>query len=698
MTSHTDLRVGIDIGGTFTDIVLSAADGTLHLSKVASTPDDPGRAVIDGLHDLLARLRIDVNRVAEIVHGTTVGSNTILARSGAKTGLITTRGFRDILEIGRIRMPIMFDLSWEKPEPLVERHYRREANERIGADGGIVTALDPTEIEAIGRAFATERVESVAVCFINSYVNPSHEKIAADTLRRVFPQFRVTASHEVLPEIKEYERTSTTVVNAYLLPRMQAYLERLSLRLAEQGVKAPLQVMASNGGIFGAKMAERLPVFAVASGPAGGVTGSTALVRDMPGSDFIIFDMGGTTAKASIIENGQPALVTEYEFRDGMSSPSRFVKGGGYMLKVPAIDIAEVGAGGGSLVRIDEGGLLHVGPASAGANPGPACYGLGNLCPTVTDANMTLGYLNPVSLAGGTLRVEQSLSDSAIDQFVAKPLGIARLEAAHGIRQIANVNMARAIRSVTVERGKDPRDMTMIAFGGNGPLHGVDVARLLGIKRMISPILSGVFAAAGMLSADVEHNFVHASARKLSDVTTKWLSDHVAELERQGRETLAQEGYDKASSHFAFFADLRYVGQSSELSISFDHAQLDTALAQFGDRFRKEHEATYGYSTGEPVELANIRLTAIGRSDHRLRFTNASIQHEKDFGYAEKRSASLTREDGFRGIPLLDRKTVGNAPASGPAIIESYDTTILVPDGCRYRADAIGNIIVDIDA
>jgi N-methylhydantoinase A len=418
----------------------------------------------------------------------------------------------------------------------------------------------------------------------------------------------------------------------------------------------------------------------------------------MPTRDFIIFDMGGTTAKASIIENGQPALVTEYEFRDGMSSPSRFVKGGGYMLKVPAIDIAEIGAGGGSMVRIDEGGLLHVGPASAGADPGPACYGLGNSCPTVTDANMALGYLNPVSLAGGTLKVNRSLSEQAIDRIVARPLGISRLEAAHGVRQIANVNMARAIRSVTVERGKDPRDMTMIAFGGNGPLHGVDVARLLGIKQMIVPILSGVFAAAGMLSADVEHNFVHASPRKLSDVTERWLFDQVKELERQGREALSLEGYDAASSHFAFFADLRYVGQSSELSISFDCAQLDSAIARFGDRFRTEHEATYGYSTDEPVELANIRLTAIGRSDHRLRFSDASIRHEEEFVHAEKRSASLIREGGFCDIPLLDRKTVGREPAPGPAIIESYDTTILVPEGCLYRADAIGNIIVDIDA
>ena len=299
-----------------------------------------------------------------MVHGTTVGSNTILERSGAKTGLLTTAGFRDVLEIGRIRTPTMFDLAWEKPVPLVERRFRREVAERIGADGAVVVPISEEEVEAVGRFFVSEGIQAVGVCFLNSYVNPAHEKVAVYVLRERFPTLRVTGSFEVLPEMKEYERTSTTVVNAYLLPRIQAYLAKLADGLVRSGVTAPLQVMASNGGIMGAGTAERLPVFAVASGPAGGVTGAVALIRSMPESDFIIFDMGGTTAKASIIEDCRPSVVTEYEFRDGMSSPSRFIKGGGYMLKVPAIDIAEVGAGGGSLARVDEGGLLHIGPES----------------------------------------------------------------------------------------------------------------------------------------------------------------------------------------------------------------------------------------------------------------------------------------------------------------------------------------------
>ena len=371
------VRVGIDIGGTFTDLVLATVDGRLCLSKVSSTPRDPSNAVVEGLQQLLDRLSINPFDITEIVHGTTVGSNTILERSGACTGLITTRGFRDILEIGRIRTPAMFNLAWEKPEPLVERHYRREISERVAADGSVVLPIDLGELETVGGELVSEGVEAIAVCFINSYANSAHEKAAVQFLRKTFPRIQVTGSYEVLPEIKEYERTSTTVVNAYLLPRMRTYLQRLADRLKQIGVRAPLQVMASNGGIMGGEIAARLPVFVVASGPAGGVTGSAALARGLRERDFVVFDMGGTTAKASILEEGRPALITEYEFRDGMSSPSRFIKGGGYMLKVPAIDIAEVGAGGGSLAFVDQGGLLRVGPEFGGSRSRPSMLWLG---------------------------------------------------------------------------------------------------------------------------------------------------------------------------------------------------------------------------------------------------------------------------------------------------------------------------------
>lgn len=487
------VRIGVDVGGTFTDIVLARPDGRIHVNKTTTTPADPSEAVAAGVAAVLAEARLDPREVAEVVHGTTVASNTILQKVGARTGLLTTLGFRDVLEIARIRTPGMFDMAWSKPEPLVPRRWRREAVERIGADGGVVTALDETSVREAAAMFLVERVEAVAVCFINSYANDVHERRAAAILREVAPSLLVTASCEVLPEIKEYERTSTAVVNAYLLPAMRGYLSTLSDRLSVIGITAPVQVMASNGGMISIGIARDRPVFAVGSGPAGGVAGAARLGPAIDANDLIVFDMGGTTAKAAIVEGGEPQIVTEYEFRDGISAPSRFVKGGGYTLKVPSIDIAEVGSGGGSIARIDTGGLLVVGPESAGGDPGPACYGRGTQQPTVTDANMALGFLNPRALAGGSLTVDASLSHRAVEMHIARPLKLSVEDAAHGIRQVANVNMARAIRAVTVERGKDPRDLALMAFGGGGPLHAVDVARLLGIKRVLISPVSGVF-------------------------------------------------------------------------------------------------------------------------------------------------------------------------------------------------------------
>jgi N-methylhydantoinase A len=692
------VRIGVDIGGTFTDLVLSRGDQTLFVNKTSSTPRDPGEAVITGLREILSRLEIDTTEVREIVHGTTVGSNTILQRKGGRTALLTTKGFRDVLEIGRIRTPDMFNLAWEKPEPLVQRRHRYEVAERIAADGSIITPLALDEVLAVARTMIAEDIESIAVCFLNSYINPAHEAAAAKAIREAFPKLRVTASHEVLPEIKEYERTSTTVVNAYLLPEMQTYIDRLRERISELGIHAPLQVVASNGGMMGAEVASRMPVFAVASGPAGGVTGAASLATSFDYGDLIIFDMGGTTAKASIVEGGQPTLVTEYEFRDGISSPSRFIKGGGYMLKVPAVDIAEVGAGGGSLAAIDAGGLLTVGPASAGADPGPACYGRGNDRPTVTDANMCLGYLNPEALAGGSLKVHRDQAVDAIRKHVAEPLKLSVEEAAHGVRQIANVSMARAIRSVTVERGRDPRDMTIIAFGGGGPLHAVDVARILGVKRVIAPVMSGVFSAAGMLTADVEHNFVRSALRRLSDATPQWLSTLQDKLAYEGRETLAEEGYHGDQTELRFALDLRYIGQSSELTIPIDKSLADTGkFAELAERFYAEYNSTYGYVTDEPIEIAALRLTAIGKA-RRLEFRSATVDTAATRGLSGTRLVSFERGQPATPTRLIARGDVSSEVQAGPVVIESYDTTIVVPPGSTFSADEIGNIVIDIES
>ena len=686
-------RIGVDVGGTFTDVVLALPGGRILVNKTTTTPRDPGEGVAAGIAALLGAAGLAPGSVGEVVHGTTVASNTILQKVGARTGLVTTAGFRDVLEIGRIRTPGMFDLSWRKPEPLVPRRWRREIVERIGADGSVVTPLDEASVADAARFFLAEGVEAVALCLINSYADAAHERRAAELLRAHAPGLLVTASCEVLPEIKEYERTSTAVVNAYILPAMRGYLSRLQERLAGIGVAAPVQVMASNGGMIGLEAARERPVFAVGSGPAGGVAGAARLGSGIDESDLIVFDMGGTTAKAAIVEGGLPAFVTEYEFRDGISTPARFVKGAGYMLKVPAIDIAEVGSGGGSIARIDAGGLLVVGPESAGGDPGPACYGRGTTEPTVTDANMVLGYLNPEALAGGSLRVDAALSHRAIRDRIAGPLGLPVIEAAHGIRQVANVAMARAIRAVTVERGKDPRDLALMAFGGGGPLHAVDVARLLGIRRVLVSPMAGVFSAAGMLAAEAVHAFVNPILAPLTTIGPAAASPVLEALGKEGRQALAHEGYGEEAVSLRFAADLRYLGQTSHLVVPFDG--YDQAALHVA--FERLYGETFGYvAEGEAVELVNLRLSAVGTGTGRIDFPSIALDRSALDGAQGTRAVSFARGQPMVEARLLPRAALAEAPVAGPAIVESYDTTIVVPPGCVARAAGSGTVSIEM--
>jgi N-methylhydantoinase A len=692
------VRVGCDIGGTFTDIVLAMPDGRLFVNKTSSTPHDLGQAIVQGLGKLIEQAGISPADITEIVHGTTTASNTILQKVGALTGVLTTEGFRDVLEIGRIRTPTMFDLAWQKPVPLAARRYRRGIKERMAADGNVVTPLDRDEIRSVVQEMVGEGVESIAICFLNSYINPVHELMAKEVIRECFPDLPLSVSCEVLPEIKEYERTSTTVVNAYILPAMRTYLARLRKDLERMGIKASLQIMASNGGMMGIASATEKPVFAVASGPAGGVAGAAEIGLTSKEKELIVFDMGGTTAKASIILDGMPSLTTEYEFRDGISAPSRFIKGGGYVLKVPAIDIAEVGAGGGSLAWIDAGGLLCVGPESAGADPGPACYGRGNDKPTVTDANMILGYLNTDALAGGSLKVEPQKSHTAVQAYVGDALGLDAIAAAHGVRQVANVNMARAIRAVTVERGRDPRDMTMMAFGGGGPLHAVDVAKLLGIKRVIAPVMAGVFCSVGMLTANAEHHFVKAVLQELDACDAAFVEDAIDTLLEQGKNLLASEGYTETMMDVGVSVDLRYVGQSSELTVplsgGFKARQTQLRLR---DDFGALYESTFGYRSDEPLELVNVRVMVSGRSAQKLDMSGIQVDASALAGLSGTRQVSFSPGMPLHDTPVVPRSAIGGAARNGPVIIESYDTTIVVPPDAVVWADPVGNIVIDIN-
>jgi N-methylhydantoinase A len=693
-TSGGKIRIAVDIGGTFTDIVLMTDDGVLHESKVSTTPADPGIAVVDGIRALLAELSIPASSVVEILHGTTVASNTILQRSGAPTGLITTKGFRDVLEIGRIRMPEMFDLTWSKPQPLVPRRHRLEVRERIATDGSIVQKLNEQDVAAAVRELVDAGIKSVAICYINSYRNPIHERRTEDIVRTAFPDLLVCASHSVLPEMKEYERTSTTVVNAYLLGRMRNYLNALDGSLRAIGIMAPVLVMTSNGGMVAASTASEKPVLIVASGPAGGVVGGSLLAHARGDKDTIVFDMGGTTAKAVIIEDGQPSMTSEYEFRDGISTSSRFIKAGGYMLKVPAIDIAEVGAGGGSLASIDQGGLLRVGPESAGADPGPACYNLGNDRPTVTDANVVLGYISPTALAGGQLPIDKARSVQAIEIHVARPLGISVEEAAHGIRAVANAAMSRAVRAVTVERGRDPRDLALVAMGGNGGIHAIDLARQLGINRVIVPPLSGVFSAVGMLGADIEHTHLKTILVPLDELTILDLESWMAELSEEIFARLKRDGYTGDRVELVWQADLRHEGQATELMVPFQPGA--GAPETMRERFIAEYLKTYGYKDETPIDLVKVRLIGRGLRDLRLDFAAMTVTARPAVKNEGSRSVSFDRGESFTDTRIASRQSVGRDATPGPLIIDEFDATIVVPPDAIVWRDAAGSIIMEL--
>jgi N-methylhydantoinase A len=687
-------RVAVDIGGTFTDFVVMTHDGVLHESKVSTTPNDPSFAVVSGLEALLKEVGVAAESIEEVLHGTTVGSNTILQRSGARTGLITTRGFRDVLEIGRIRMPDMFDLTWDKPKPLVPRRHRLEVAERIAADGSVIEPLNETSVAEAGDQLAAAGIEAVAICLINSYRNPEHERRVEVILRERHPELLATASYAVLPERKEYERTSTTVVNAYLLAAMRSYLRNLETGLRSIGINAPIRVITSNGGMLSAAAACEKPVFVVASGPAAGVIGAARLCAARSEPDLIAFDMGGTTAKAVIIEDGRPRMTSEYEFRDGISTSSRFVKAGGYMLKVPAIDIAEVGAGGGSLADIDKGGLLKVGPESAGAVPGPACYGLGNERPTVTDANVVLGLINPSALAGGRLAIDRRLSEQAIETHVARSLRLSVADAAHGIRAVANAAMSRAIRAVTIERGRDPRGITLVAMGGNGSIHAPDVARDLGIARLMVPPLAGVFSAVGMLACDVEHIALDTVTRLLDTLTSRELHDRKRPLIEEATRQLAADGFTGRRVVLSWEADLRHEGQATELTIHYDGDDLREMAA----RFVAEYVKTYGYVDESPIELVKLRLIGKGLRQRRLDFAGLAVESRAGAPTARSRAVHFSRGAEPIETEIVPRGALSDIPRPGPLVIEEFDATTVVPPDARAHRDAMGNIVIELEA
>ena len=707
-------RIGIDIGGTFTDIVLIGEDGTVLTQKVPSTPDNYAQGIVAGLASLLPR------QISEVVHGTTVATNTILERKGALTGLITTKGFRDVLEIGRLRYPRLYDLTWEKPLPLVSRRLRREVEERIDANGEIVQPLDVERAREMIRWMLAQNIDSLAVCLINAYINPTHERQLGELIHELAPNLPVSLSCDVLPEIKEYERTSTTVINAYLQPVVNRYLHSLSDQLNRQLTQAsragsaevssshhdspvtgdplPLYVMQSNGGVMSAESAAEMPIHIIESGPAAGVIASLTLAEHVGLTNVLTLDMGGTTAKASLIEDGQIMHSPEYQVGGGVSVGTRLSRGGGYPLRVPAIDIAEVGAGGGSIIYLDTGGALRVGPQSAGAVPGPACYALGGEEPTLTDANVVLGYLNPEHLAGGALSLNAEKAHQSLHDKIAAPLSLSSPDAAHGVYRIAAANMARAARAVSLERGRDPREFVLCAFGGNGPLHATELAESLGMKRILIPPSPGLFSAFGLLYADIAYHLVQTYKRLLTELDAGEFKETLGRLEASAREGLMAEGETTAQVILQRAVDLRYAGQSSELTLPI--VDSDIGQPQFfytlGERFAADHERTYGHrAPDDPIEIVNIRLTALIPT---AKSQFSSLQPRNSQSLTSNRRCYFGGETGWLEVPVLSREGLGSESEAGPFIIEEYDTTILVPPRCTARRDEWGNIVIDMGA
>jgi N-methylhydantoinase A len=689
-------RVAVDIGGTFTDIVFLDADGRRHVKKVSSSVDDYARAIVDGLREVFDETGLTGRDVVEVLHGTTVASNALLELRGARTGLITTRGFRDVLEIRRLRMPRLYDLTWEKPPTLVERRLRLEVDERIDVRGAVQRPLDDAEVERAVDRLLAQGIEALAVCLLNAWANPVHEERIGAIVARRAPGLPLCLSSAVLPEIKEYERTSTTVINTYVLPIVRRYLATLRTGLDGIAVRGPLLIMQSNGGLMTDAAAAARPMHIIESGPAAGVVGAQALARRIGLDKLITFDMGGTTAKASLVEDGVISRATEYQVGGGIMHGSRLLTGAGYLLRVPAIDLAEVGAGGGSIVWRDAGDALQVGPRSAGASPGPLCYDLGGREPTVTDANVILGYLNPTALAGGAVKLNASRAHEVFQERIAAPLGLPLAEAAHGAHLIAASNMMRAIRAVSSERGRDPREYALFAFGGNGPLFAAGMARALEMTRVVIPPAPGLFSAFGLLYSEVEHHYVRTWRRRTRALDARELTEAFSRLEDEARAQLAAEGFTGVAVRIERSADCRYQGQSFELTVPVARrGAVEAPFEVLEEAFGREHERTYGHRAGpdEPVEIVSLRVVGRGLSDRDYRPGGPEMAPRTPAGGI--RRVYFGFSDGWLATPILSRADLAS-PREGPAVIEEYDATCVVPPGARAGLDAWGNIVMDL--
>ena len=688
-----NFRIGADVGGTFTDVLLMDSSGKIWTQKVPSTPPDFERAVLDASQLLLRKAVASGDAVSQVAHGTTVATNAVLEHRGAKTALITTRGFRDVLELRRIRAPQIYDLFFDKPDILVERYLRFEVTERIAADGEVLIPLQEADLEEIVLQMEAEAVESIAVCFLHAYAFPQHEIAVGEILRARFPKMPISLSHEVLPERKEYERTATTVVNAYVRPIMRGYLVNLRAGLSVQEIDAPLHIMQSAGGLTPDDDAALRPVFMLESGPAAGVLAAGFTARRMGVDNVITLDMGGTTAKASMIENGRIDYSPEYEVGSSLSVVNRLVGGGGELIRAPSIDIAEVGAGGGSIAYLDSAGGLRVGPRSAGAIPGPVCYQLGGTEPTLTDANVVLGYIRPGDLADGEVSIDREAAERAIVDKIAQPLGMDLIQAAEGIHRIGNARTMRALRAVSTERGRDPRRFILMGFGGSGPIHVAGLAAELGISRVIIPPLPGLFSALGLLFSGIEHHDVRSCLLSGAGLNPDSVGKVVNEMRTQMLRQFGEEGFSSDDVELDCECDMRFRGQTSEIRLDLVPGQIDErSISTLKQAFTEEHEQLYGHRSDpdNPIEVVAVRL--IGRAGVPDR--EGSMEPAEYLGVA-----AAQREACFSGTvgetPIVTRHDLA-CTLEGPLLVDEYDSTIVIPPGASAHLDEFGNIVMEM--
>lgn len=676
------IRIGIDVGGTFTDFTLfDAGNGSLNFFKVPSNPADPSEAIENGLRQMREAFDYKPADVTYLAHGTTVATNTVIQRNGARTGLLTTKGFRDVLELGRQARPSIYDYRVQKPPVLVPRDRRFEVTERVDANGNVWTPLDPGSLERAVDALAASGVEAVAICFMHSYLRPEHEAAARAAVEAALPGVYVTCSAEILPEFREFERMSTTVINATLGPKLDFYLDNFQARVKAVGIPVTPYTIHSNGGLMPVDEVRRAPVRTCVSGPAAGVVGAAEVGRIAGLPNLVTFDVGGTSTDVSLIENGAP-----------MFTSARLVAG--YPVKTPMIDIHVIGAGGGSIAALDDAGALKVGPESAGADPGPVAYGRGGTLPTLTDANLVLGRLAPSDMLGGRMTVNRDAARAAIDRAIADPLGLTPEEAAHGIIQIAVANMGRAIRSVSVEKGHDLDHLALAAFGGAGPLHAAEVARECGLSRILVPREPGTLCAQGMLLSDLSLDLVRSRMGDAGPAAWNEILSLFAQMEAEGAAFLDREGMPEDRRTYRRLLDARYLGQNFEVPVSCDGLGADD-LPEFEERFHAAHRREYGYDIRHrAIEFVSPRLKAIGRV---ARQSAQTFKGGPSLEAAQTgvRHVYIDRDARWQDAAVYDRvRLPAQTPIEGPAVVTEMSATTLILPGQTGEADAWGNLVL----